>query len=168
MRGLCVSICVATHWLFNSVIAQSMLHTISNINYGMNFVFGACTTLAVPFVRFVVPETKGMKLDQVDALLGGGGFIPRSRQSLRRADEEGKRKAAVEQIESVYLGCSVLRECLRVSVNATTMLSLKPTQSIVTYSPDGYGGTAAIQCPLVIKNTILHRSIEPQQHIVGK
>lgn len=101
VRGLCVSICVATHWLLNFVIARSVPYMISNISYGTYFVFAACTTLAVPFVWFMVPETKGMKLEEVDALFEGRGLIPRRRQSLVRADEDGEQKAAVEQIERV-------------------------------------------------------------------
>lgn len=101
VRGLCVSICVATHWLFNFVIARSTPYMISNIGYGTYFVFAACTTLAVPFVSFMVPETKGMKLEEVDALFNGRRLIPRRRQSLARADEAVDQKGVIEQIESV-------------------------------------------------------------------
>jgi hypothetical protein len=101
VRGLCVSICVATHWLFNFVIARSTPYMISNIGFGTYFVFAACTTLAVPFVWFMVPETKGMKLEEVDALFEGRGLIPRRRQSIPEAYDGADDKGRVEQVECV-------------------------------------------------------------------
>lgn len=74
---------------------------ISNIGFGTYFVFAACTTLAVPFVWFMVPETKGMKLEEVDALFEGRGLFPGRRQSVGTAEEETDEKGVVEQIESV-------------------------------------------------------------------
>jgi hypothetical protein len=100
VRGLCMSICVATHWLFNFVIARSTPYMISNIGFGTYFVFAACTTLAVPFVWFIIPETKGMKLEEVDALFEGRGLIPRMRLSPI-ADEGSDEKGVIEQVESV-------------------------------------------------------------------
>ncbi|KAJ5677230.1 sugar transporter, partial [Penicillium maclennaniae] len=101
VRGLCVSICVATHWLVNFVIARSTPYMISNIGFGTYFVFAACTTLAVPFVWFMVPETKGMKLEEVDALFEGRGLIPRRKQCVETAEEGTDEKGAIEQIERV-------------------------------------------------------------------
>ncbi|KAJ5553231.1 hypothetical protein N7494_002609 [Penicillium frequentans] len=100
VRGLCMSICVATHWLFNFVIARSTPYMISNIGFGTYFVFAACTTLAVPFVWFMIPETKGMKLEEVDALFEGRGLIPRMRLNSSE-DEVNDEKAVIEQVESV-------------------------------------------------------------------
>lgn len=73
---------------------------ISNIGFGTYFVFAACTTLAVPFVWFMIPETKGMKLEEVDALFEGRGLIPRMRLNPSE-DEVNDEKAVIEQVESV-------------------------------------------------------------------
>lgn len=100
VRGLCVSICVATHWLFNFVIARSVPYMISNISYGTYFVFAACTTLSIPFVWLVIPETKGLKLEEVDVLFNGRGLVPR-RRGRSKTDDVGDNKVMVEQIEAV-------------------------------------------------------------------
>ncbi|KAJ5753016.1 hypothetical protein N7520_009933 [Penicillium odoratum] len=100
VRGLCMSICVATHWLFNFVIARSTPYMISNIGYGTYFVFAACITLSVPFVWFMIPETKGMKLEDVDALFEGRGLIPRMRMNSS-TQEDVDEKGVIEQVEHV-------------------------------------------------------------------
>ncbi|KAJ5115380.1 hypothetical protein NUU61_001139 [Penicillium alfredii] len=100
VRGLCVSICVATHWLFNFVIARSVPYMISNISYGTYFVFAACTTLSIPFVWLMIPETKGLKLEEVDVLFNGRGLVPR-RRGQSRTDDVGDNKVMVEQVEAV-------------------------------------------------------------------
>jgi sugar porter (SP) family MFS transporter len=101
VRGLCVSICVATHWLFNFVIARSTPYMISNITYGTYFVFAACTTLSIPFIWFMLPETKGLKLEDVDALFEDGAILHNKRKDLVQRRELIEDKAIVEQIESV-------------------------------------------------------------------
>lgn len=101
VRGLCVSICVATHWLFNFVIARSVPYMISNITYGTYFVFAACTTLSVPFIWFMIPETKGLKLEDVDALFRDGAYLHKGRRSFSREDEAVDEKVVIEQVESV-------------------------------------------------------------------
>ncbi|KAE8419692.1 general substrate transporter [Aspergillus pseudocaelatus] len=66
VRSLCVAICTATHWLLNFVIARSTPYMIRNIKYGTYFFFASFLTLAIPFVWLMVPETKGLKLEEVD------------------------------------------------------------------------------------------------------
>lgn len=100
VRGLAVSICVATHWLFNFVIARSVPYMISNITYGTYFVFAACTTLSVPFVWFMIPETKGLPLEEVDLLFEDRIFSLRQRRSSLTQGASDQ-KAAVEQVETV-------------------------------------------------------------------
>jgi len=92
IRSLAVSLCVATHWLFNFMIARSTPYMISNINYGTYFLFAACLTVSVPFVWFFVPETKGRGLEDMDALFAGG----RGRVEGLDGDVE---KAAAVQVE---------------------------------------------------------------------
>jgi hypothetical protein len=46
---------------------------ISNIGFGTYFVFAASLTLAIPFVYFFLPETKGLSLEETDTLFGVGG-----------------------------------------------------------------------------------------------
>ena len=100
VRGLAVSICVATHWLFNFVLARSVPYMLSNITYGTYWFFAACTTLSVPFVWFMLPETKGLPLEEVDLLFEKRIFSLRSPRSSFR-QEASDQKAAVEQVETV-------------------------------------------------------------------
>lgn len=100
VRGLAVSICVATHWLFNFVLARSVPYMISNITFGTYFVFAACTTLSVPFVWLMIPETKGLSLEEVDLLFEDRIFSLRPRSSSF-GHGVSDHKAAVEQVETV-------------------------------------------------------------------
>ena len=98
VRGVAVSICVATHWLFNFVIARSVPYMISNISYGTYFVFAACTTLSIPFVWFLIPETKGFSLEEMDIIFEGqcSGFHQRG---VTGTNEVSDQKVRVEQVE---------------------------------------------------------------------
>ncbi|KAH8745746.1 general substrate transporter [Hyaloscypha finlandica] len=96
IRSLCVAICTATHWLLNFVIARSVPYMLTNIGYGTYFVFAACMTLAVPFVYFFVPETKGLSLEDMDALFGVPGA---DRHLFPRIDDAEKGDSAVEHKE---------------------------------------------------------------------
>ena len=96
IRSLAMAICTAVHWLMNFMIARSVPYMISNIGYGTYLVFAACLTLAVPFVYFLVPETKGRSLEKMD------GIFHRSQtQAVQRMDLE---KNGVEQVENVLAG----------------------------------------------------------------
>lgn len=70
VRSVGMAICIATHWLMNFVIARSVPYMISNIGFGTYFVFAACITLSIPFVYFLVPETKAFALEEMDKLFG--------------------------------------------------------------------------------------------------
>ncbi|ETS78442.1 hypothetical protein PFICI_10504 [Pestalotiopsis fici W106-1] len=68
IRSPCVAICVTIHWVMNFVIARSVPYMISNIKFGTYFLFAACMTIAIPWVFFFVPETKGLTLEEMDCL----------------------------------------------------------------------------------------------------
>ncbi|KAH7028960.1 general substrate transporter [Microdochium trichocladiopsis] len=70
IRSSCVAVCVAIHWIMNFVIARSVPYMITNISYGTYFLFAAFMTIAIPWVWFFVPETKGLSLEDVDQLFG--------------------------------------------------------------------------------------------------
>ncbi|KAH8879377.1 general substrate transporter [Thozetella sp. PMI_491] len=91
IRGACISVCVATHWIMNFMIARASPYMLANITYGTYFLFAACTTLSVPWVYFFVPETKNVSLEDMDRLFGVEVF----------AEETDVEKAAVTQLEEV-------------------------------------------------------------------
>jgi hypothetical protein len=60
---------------------------ISNIKYGIFFVFASCTTLSIAFVYLCLPETKGRNIEDMDDLFGvvQVGFLPhRQMENLER------------------------------------------------------------------------------------
>ncbi|RSL43969.1 hypothetical protein CEP53_011445 [Fusarium sp. AF-6] len=73
LRALNVAIGAATQWLFNFIIARTVLtmqKTMGPAGYGMFFMFGSFGVLMGLFVWFFVPETKGLSLEQMDELFG--------------------------------------------------------------------------------------------------
>lgn len=73
IRSLCLALTTSTHWLLNFVIARSVLYMLTNIRFSTYFVFASFLTVAVPFVYFFVPETKGLALEDMDLLFGVEG-----------------------------------------------------------------------------------------------
>lgn len=105
IRSLAVSICTATHWLFNFVIARSVPYMISNTRGGVYFLFAACLTLSIPFVWFCLPETKGRWLEDMEYLFSEAtrtrfGRIVGGQGSHHLADSDsGSQKGVVVTME---------------------------------------------------------------------
>lgn len=102
IRSLCVAVTTATHWLLNFVIARSVPYMLTNIRYGTYFVFAACLTLAVPFVHFCLPETKGLSLEEMDSVFGVQDH-PHHTSAASNMDrkEVEEAKSTIEAIELV-------------------------------------------------------------------
>lgn len=77
IRMLCLAITTATQWIWQFVIARSTPYMIENIKYGTYLFFGACTVAMGLWVYFLVPETKGVTLEGMDALFGVPGAAER-------------------------------------------------------------------------------------------
>ncbi len=97
IRGICVAICTATHWLMNFVIARSVPYMITNIGGGTYFVFASFLTVAILFVYLFVPETKGLDMESMDELFGGNGTVLHSSASVD--DEEKTLSETIERKE---------------------------------------------------------------------
>ncbi|KFA63351.1 hypothetical protein S40285_01821 [Stachybotrys chlorohalonatus IBT 40285] len=68
IRGLCVSITTATTWLGSFIIARSTPYMISDLGYGTYFFFGTIVVCMGIWAFFCVPETKGLSLEDMEAL----------------------------------------------------------------------------------------------------
>ncbi|THC94190.1 hypothetical protein EYZ11_006331 [Aspergillus tanneri] len=103
VRALCVAVCTGTHWLLNFVLARSVPYMITNISFGTYFIFASFLTLSIPFVWFMVPETKGLKLEEVDEVFRDRTFWGKSRSREGRAlDVEcAEEKGDSKEIEDV-------------------------------------------------------------------
>ncbi|KAK0741501.1 putative sugar transporter protein [Schizothecium vesticola] len=73
LRALNVALGAATQWLFNFIIARTVLTmqvTMGTAGYGMFFLFGTFGWIMGIFVWFFIPETKGLSLEKMDELFG--------------------------------------------------------------------------------------------------
>ncbi|KAK8932306.1 putative quinate permease [Metarhizium anisopliae] len=73
LRAANVAIGAGTQWLFNFIMARTVLtmqNTMGYKGYGMFFMFGSFDILMGLFVFFFVPETKGLSLEKMDELFG--------------------------------------------------------------------------------------------------
>lgn len=73
LRAVNVSLGAATQWLFNFIMARTVLTmqaTMGYKGYGMFFMFGSFDFLMGIFVYLFVPETKGLSLEKMDELFG--------------------------------------------------------------------------------------------------
>jgi hypothetical protein len=65
---ICLAIGTASHWVFNFVIAEVTPIAFTSIGYRYYIVY-ACTGLAVvPMVYFLLPETNGRSLEEMDRI----------------------------------------------------------------------------------------------------
>lgn len=74
MRAKALSMTTATNWLLNWAIAYSTPYLVNwgpgnaNLQAKIFFIWFACCFLCIAFVYFLVYETKGLTLEQVDEL----------------------------------------------------------------------------------------------------
>lgn len=68
IRMLCVSLTTAVTWLGSFTIARSTPYMISDLGYGAYFFFAVVLSCMGIWSFFFVPETKGLSLEQMDAL----------------------------------------------------------------------------------------------------
>ncbi|KAJ4312567.1 hypothetical protein N0V94_007383 [Neodidymelliopsis sp. IMI 364377] len=68
IRMLCVSLTTADTWLGSFIIARSTPYMISDLGYGAYFFFAAILVAMGIWSFFFVPETKGVTLEEMDAL----------------------------------------------------------------------------------------------------
>ncbi|WVF65292.1 hypothetical protein IAT40_000016 [Kwoniella sp. CBS 6097] len=68
LSSLCVTLGTGANWLFNLIIAFAAPQIQSIIGTGITFVWAGCLALSFVFAYFCIPETKGMSIEEVDAL----------------------------------------------------------------------------------------------------
>ncbi|QRW23411.1 Sugar (and other) transporter [Rhizoctonia solani] len=98
VRALGQAITSATQWLWQFVIARSTPYMIKNIGYGTYLFFGSCMVLMIPWVYFILPETKGVSLEDMDRLFG---YCPHGDNVVI---EEGLSKGEIVEREVVGSG----------------------------------------------------------------
>lgn len=69
-RGVCGGIAATANWVSNLIVAQSFLTLTEAIGTSWTFlIFGGISLLALFFVIVCVPETKGLPIEEVEAML---------------------------------------------------------------------------------------------------
>uniref|UniRef100_A0A0D6R6V5 Major facilitator superfamily (MFS) profile domain-containing protein n=1 Tax=Araucaria cunninghamii TaxID=56994 RepID=A0A0D6R6V5_ARACU len=69
-RGVCGGIAATSNWISNLIVSQTFLTMTENIGTSNAFlVFGIVSVLGLVFVWFLVPETKGLSLEDVEQML---------------------------------------------------------------------------------------------------
>jgi len=73
IRAKGVALATASNWLWNFILAYTTPYMVDkdegNLQAKIFFVWGAACTLCFLFAYFMVPETKGLSLEQVDRML---------------------------------------------------------------------------------------------------
>jgi SP family sugar:H+ symporter-like MFS transporter len=68
IRAVALSIGTAFNWAMNAIIAKVTPIMIANITAGAYFFYGSMAVLMGIFVYFLLPETKGRSLEEIDAV----------------------------------------------------------------------------------------------------
>jgi SP family sugar:H+ symporter-like MFS transporter len=73
-RAKCLSFTTASNWLLNWAIAYATPYMVdkehANLGSKVFFVWGSCCFVCIIFVWFMIYETKGLSLEEVDELYG--------------------------------------------------------------------------------------------------
>lgn len=84
VRANCLAMTTASNWLLNWAIAYSTPYMVdeeyANLQSKVFFVWGSFCFICIAFVWFMIYETKGLSLEQVDELYGTVRQAWRSRQ----------------------------------------------------------------------------------------
>lgn len=99
----CSNLATLTQWVMQFVIAKSTPYMITSMSYGTYFFFAASMNIAFVWVFFLLPETKGVRLEEMDALFGTPGEPNfRNREgSLQGEIEEDGAKGMVVMRENI-------------------------------------------------------------------
>lgn len=68
MRSLAQACAAASNWLWNFLVSRFTPQMFTKMGYGVYFFFASLMILSVFFVFFLIPETKGIPLENMDRL----------------------------------------------------------------------------------------------------
>jgi sugar porter (SP) family MFS transporter len=105
-RGKGMSIAISSNWMNNFIIGQVTPSMLVHLKYGTFIFFGLFSILAGFFVWFLVPETKGLTLEEMDSVFGAGNLAVQDqarqdaimqRLGLHLSDESEKKRSSDEE-----------------------------------------------------------------------
>ncbi|CAG2247200.1 ITR [Mytilus edulis] len=99
-RSACSAMATSTNWFFNLLVSLTFLTLIENITaYGTYWLFAGIVTIALIFIFIALPETKGLKLEEVQQLFDQGSIMcGKSKNDINRSDEE----IVVSTVDKIY------------------------------------------------------------------
>ncbi|SCU98002.1 LADA_0H09912g1_1 [Lachancea dasiensis] len=100
IRTFVQAINAAMSWVPIFIMTRLTTTMIDKMQYGIFFFFAAVATLAVPYVFFLVPETKGIALEDMDKLFTPG--IPAYRAHQRVHEEYARTTLEVQKSSSQF------------------------------------------------------------------
>ncbi|GAA5853294.1 hypothetical protein JCM8547_000274 [Rhodosporidiobolus lusitaniae] len=99
-----VSQCVAatSNWLWNFAIARSTPLMFRDMRYGVYLFFGCFTVLSIPYLVFLLPETKSIPLEEMDRLFLDKHPWSANRRIMSVLQAERADRAAGEKEEVLF------------------------------------------------------------------
>ncbi|KAH9939500.1 general substrate transporter [Amylocystis lapponica] len=74
LRGKGISIAASSNWMNNFIVGQVTPTMLTHIGFGTFVFFGTFSFLGGLFILFLVPETKGLSLEEMDDVFGSVGL----------------------------------------------------------------------------------------------
>ncbi|RDW82776.1 putative plastidic glucose transporter 4 [Coleophoma cylindrospora] len=99
VRTLAQASAAANNWLWNFLISRFTPQMFVKMGYGVYFFFASLMLLSVPFVFFLLPETKSIPLEAIDRLFDRQHAVPRKAHGmvlLELRAEEAALRAGLE------------------------------------------------------------------------
>lgn len=110
VRSLAQACAAGSNWLWNFLISRFTPQMFEKMEYGVYFFFASLMILSFIFVFFLIPETKGVPLENMDPLFeiqpvwkAHGVVLEQMREDEERfrrdLEESGFTKSEVHQVE---------------------------------------------------------------------
>jgi hypothetical protein len=95
-RSLGQASAAANNWFWNFIISRFTPQMFLKMGYGVYFFFASLMILSIPFVYFLIPETKGVPLERMDELFEFKP-VPRAHEAMleRLREEDCVRRESV-------------------------------------------------------------------------
>lgn len=80
IRTVCLVFTTCSQWLAQFIIVYSTPYMMTNITYGTFLLFGTSLIIGILFIYLLLPETKGLLLEEMDILFSQKGFAVTKRR----------------------------------------------------------------------------------------
>lgn len=99
-RTLGMACMAASNWLYNFAISMGTPRAFKDIGYGFYLIFACLMLISIPYVYFLLPETKGVPLERMDELFStrparkaGPLLLARLQDEYRQTSNDADRQA---------------------------------------------------------------------------